>query len=213
MSFRDEALIFVVNNGQASWNRTAECLWSTGTHIGGKANLANQYGGESRLEKFFIHMLGVQQLNIDMVYDELLGITSQNATVNRVKDLLWAFNSMLETTEAGSFVRQPLQLLERPILPVRYSDGSVYLQNSGVQFAITDRAQLEELFGSRINLLDFDLAEVRALKPALVWAGLEDRYLSRLVQETTSLVDSSAKYAVSEPRYDIRMKAHGVLRY
>jgi len=86
------------------------------------------------------------------------------------------------------------------------------LQTGRVHFAVIDRKDLEEKFASSVRMLDFTMREAHDLKPLLEWAGLEDRFLSRMVKETR-ILGSGTKYAVSDPKYDIKNKAHGLLRY
>ena len=62
-----------------------------------------------------------------------------------------------------------------------------------------------------MKTLDFIDREVRSLEPFLRWAGLDARYISRNAKEITSL-GSGSLTPVSEDRYDIRKKAHGLVR-
>ena len=152
-------------------------------------------------------------LNVRMVFDELLGMTpQQNAqAVPDVKNRLESLSSLLQT-ESLSEERPPGRLLDCPIWPVRQPGGRVLLQTGRVCFAIIDRKPLEEKFASRVQMLDFTMRETHVLKPLIEWAGLEDRYLSRMVNETP-ILGSGTKHAVSDPKYDIKKKAHGLLRY
>ncbi|RYP78352.1 hypothetical protein DL771_000537 [Monosporascus sp. 5C6A] len=131
-------------------------------------------------EKFFVDILGVRRLDASIVYSELLALSAEEATVTH-----------------------------RPILPVRGVDGRVSLQTKNEAFAIVDRKRLGGIFRDDIPFLDFTTNEICQLKPLLVWASLEDRYLSRLVRETSAL-ESRRTFSISEPRQDIRRKARGI---
>lgn len=203
--FETEALIFA-DVGPQKWYKLSQCLWSAPTSIRGKINLSTVYGGE--LEDFFLNKLGVRKLDVDVVYQELLELDLKEATVDHVKDLLWTMNSQLELdTPKGSAEN----LLKRPIIPVRDVGGRVSLQSCNTEFAIVDRKTLDEIFGRRVKVLDFTTNEVCQLRPFIKWAGLEDRYLSRLVKET-SVLNSGVKVPISDLTQDISKKAYGLLR-
>ncbi|OIW34078.1 hypothetical protein CONLIGDRAFT_667268 [Coniochaeta ligniaria NRRL 30616] len=206
----NDSLIFVpcTTEDAEEWCDVDSCIWSTApTGVRGKVNLATQY---PTLEDFFVHKLGVQKLNLSMVYDELLSLTPQDTTVTEVKAHLWTFNSLLRTETLGDGLT-PLRLLEKSILPIRYPDGQVCLRAAGTEFAIIDHRSLGNRFHGMVKTLDFSDREVRSLQPFLKWAGLEDRYISCTVKETATL-GSGDKLPVSEQRFDIKKKAHGLLR-
>ncbi|KAI1773105.1 hypothetical protein F4818DRAFT_443468 [Hypoxylon cercidicola] len=184
------------------WYKPSQCLWSsTSTPIRGRVNLSDAY--EPEFEQFFVEVLGVRGVDANLVYNELLELKPTEASVGHVKDLIWNLNSLLEI-EHPNFSKLPL-------LPLRF-DGRAFLplfDNS--EFAILDRKPLVPIFGDKITLLDFTYQEVFQLKPFIEWAGLEDRYLSRLVKETSTL-DSSDKLPISDASQDVRTKAYGLYR-
>ncbi|KAK3936617.1 hypothetical protein QBC46DRAFT_461396 [Diplogelasinospora grovesii] len=206
--FNEEALILVPLRDGEAWRKTWECLWSSAAEIRGKSNLLGHYGEEHK--DFLLQSLGVPKLDISMVFDELVSLDAAQTTVGVIKNLLWSFNSLLQTEAIPESV-QPARLLERPILPVKDPNGRVRLHASSTEFAIIDRRPLEDQFGGRVKMLDFTLSEVRQLRPFLEWPGLETRYLSRLVR-VDSVLDSGTQWPVSDRRFDIRTKAHGLLR-
>jgi hypothetical protein len=208
--FDENSLIFAsyTAEDEPKWQKANDCIWSTATGLRGKVNLATQYPA---LESFFVQKLGIQKLNLRMVYDELLGMEPQHTTtVAEIKAQLWSFNSLLRTETLGGS-QTPPRLLKKSILPIRYPDGQVSLRAADTEFAIRDHKSLGGRFCDKVKTLDFSDREVRSLEPFLKWAGLEDRYISRLVKETTTL-GSGDKFPISEQRYDIRKKAHGLLR-
>lgn len=186
-----------------------DCIWSSvsASGVGSRTNLATQY---PTLEAFFVRKVGVEKLTLSMVYDELLSLSPQDTTVAEFKTQIWSFNSLLKTETLGEGQTPPL-LLEKPILPIRYPGGQVCLRAANTQFAVVDHKSLGDRFHDKVKTLDFHDREVRKLKPFLRWAGLEDRYISCKVKETTNL-GSGDNFPVSEPRYNIRKKAHGLLR-
>ncbi|KAJ4286393.1 hypothetical protein N0V88_008016 [Collariella sp. IMI 366227] len=136
------------------------------------------------VEKFFLELLSVNTLDITMVYDELISADTRGLTPERVKDLLWSLNSLFPTDQLRKD-QSPKRLFQDP--------------------------NLEELFRPQVKIMDFTLSEVHKLEPLLKWGRLENRFLSVLVEEK-SVLDSGEKHAVSEPKFDIKSKAHALLR-
>ncbi|KAI0850576.1 hypothetical protein F5Y00DRAFT_232702 [Daldinia vernicosa] len=204
-ALENDALIFA-DVGPQKWYMPSQCLWCASSPIRGRVNLRNVYGGD--MESFFVEKLAVRVLDADIVHNELLELKPEEATTERVKDLLWTFNSQIELKD---FNTSPEKLLERRILPVRDVGGNVALHSAETGFGIIDRKKLGDAFYDKVKILDFTVNDVVKLKPLIKWAGLEDRYLSRLVQETSGL-DSGLKTPISDPIQDIRRKAYGLLR-
>ncbi|KAI1651515.1 uncharacterized protein F4817DRAFT_356018 [Daldinia loculata] len=204
-AFKNNALIFA-DVGPHKWYIPSQCLWCTSSAIRGKVNLRNVYDGN--LESFFVEKLAVRGLDADIIYNELLELDPEEATTEHVKDLLWTFNSYIELEH---FDTSPEKLLERRILPVRDAGGNIALHSAETGFGIIDRKKLGDIFYDKVKILDFTVNEIVRLKPLIKWAGLEDRYLSRLVQET-SVLDSGLKMPISDPIQDIRKKAYELLR-
>lgn len=95
-------------------------------------------------------------------------------------------------------------------LPVKLRSGAIDWQDRSGQFAIIDRREYGELFSGRVNFLDFTLEEVHSLRSLLVGLGLEDRYTSKTVQETTTVRGGLASERLSK---DLRRKAYAICRY
>lgn len=66
-------------------------------------------------------------------------------------------------------------------------------------------------FRDMAKTLDFTMDEVHELRPFIRWAGLQHRYLSCMVEEIPD-VGLGWKFPVSDPRFDVRRKAHGLVR-
>ncbi|KAF3059432.1 hypothetical protein GL218_05145 [Daldinia childiae] len=146
--------------------------------------------------------------NAEIIYNELLELDPEKATAEHVKELLWNFNSYIELEH---FNTSPEKFLERRVLPVREVGGNTTLRSAETGFGIIDRKRLGDIFYDKVKIFDFTVNEIVKLKPLIKWAGLEDRYLSRLVQET-SVLDSGLKIPISDPVQDIKKKAYGLLR-
>lgn len=194
-TFEREALICGFDD---AWHTASDCLWSSTTPIRGKLILNNLYGND--LRDFFVGVLGVSELTAELVYDKLAAKDGPE---------LLAFNSFLA---AGSGGFDPAAVIANPVFPVRFPNGKVSLRTGTEKFALIDRKLLGEDFAALAKFLDFGMEEVRILQPLFQWAGLEDRYLSRAVEEITSADTESAR-PISTPHRDIRRNAHALLRY
>jgi hypothetical protein len=206
-SFETGALIYFDHNGTPGWHKPSECVWSDTTHIHGKIAVNAQY---SDLKDLFVETLQVPQLDLTMVLDQLLAARSLSLPVLEVKELLKTLNSFLRTESSPP---SPSRLLNARIFPVREpSSGNVVLCTSNAQFALVDREGPPSRFIEVVRVLDFTLQEIRHLKPLLAWTGLESRYLSRGMRET-SRVGDGVQVPVSQPHRDLRRKAYALLRY
>ncbi|KAM7185751.1 hypothetical protein V8F20_011688 [Naviculisporaceae sp. PSN 640] len=210
--FEQKSLIFVNKNGQPSWHKTADCLWSSTAEILGKATLNDHY---EDLRSFFVDVLGVQTLTLQIVYDDLVESRPQRPrTVNDIKNTIWSFNSLIQTEPDMRRQLDPEPVLKASVFPVRYpGDGGKRLVSAkDVEFAIVDREHLAGRFEGRIKFLDYDLAEVRRLQPFLEWCNLGHRYISRSVKEITSVSSGQTGRSISNSHRDIKRKAHAILR-
>lgn len=150
-------------------------------------------------------------MSLSTIHDQLLRTcASGSATVGRVKELLTSFNSLLPAAKTQP---TPDKLLKCEFMPVTLClFGESDLCTSETEFFIADRADLFTAFGERVPCLDFSLQEVCQLRPLIVWAGLESRYLSRCVHEA-SRVEGGVEMPISNPDRDVKRKAYGLLRY
>ena len=185
----------------------SECLWSETCDISGKFVVNRLY---PEFEDFFVHTLGVGRPDAHMVVDELVKIGSQESVqLSRLRSALAALNSMLDRETAAPISDA---LVQSRIFPIRQLDGSVDAVSFSQDFIIPDNPPLAQRFSGKLRMLDFSVEEIHRLRPLIHWAGLEARYLSAVVQET-SCVTSSAVFPVTSSSLDLKMKAHAMLRY
>lgn len=193
------------------WLSTSQCLWSSATRIPGLVTLNEDY---EELRDFFLDVLEIPEMTLPMVLDKLeneaIQLTAQDA-----KDTLLTCSSLLGEENEENLIRLKQErrslLLERRIFPVRLANGELYLCKGSEQFALIDRDSLAEEFGGKAKFLDFDMDEIRLLRPAISWFGFEGRYLSKMVREISS-ADSASARPISAPQSEIRRRAHALLR-
>ncbi|KAJ0152697.1 Benzoate 4-monooxygenase [Fusarium oxysporum f. sp. albedinis] len=206
-TFAEEPLIYFNIGNVSRWYTVGECLWSSATQIRGRVALNDLYPD---LEDFFVSFLGVQELTLDMAYDELkeMGSRVPPPSVAAVKETIWALNSLLDTT-ADPPDEEPIS--RGTVFPVRCPNKSVKLQSGRTQFAIADRKALGDIFAPQAKMLDFTLDEVRRLRPFLSWLDLESRYLSTSVREISTVAGGLMDKLQYRDR-EFRQKADGLFR-
>ncbi|KAF4971125.1 hypothetical protein FSARC_1958 [Fusarium sarcochroum] len=202
-AFEASPLIFVEQKGVSGWYTTSECLWSSTITVRGKVTLDETY---SKLKDFFVNKLGVVSLTPRMVYDELRKSSPSN--IKETKMALFASNEFLET---APIYLDPEPVRKAKVFPVRNPDGTSVLSSIDMDFAIGDRDNLRAKFEDKISLLDFELGDVCRLKPLIDWLRLQDRYLSRCVQEDTS-ISENVELPISSKKRDLKNKAYHIAR-
>ena len=192
--------------GQPSWHKPSQCVWSKAAKLRGRVSLNEDY---EDLEELFTLVFGVKQVDLLMAIDELEHIASrQSASVSDVKESIWAVNSLLSTE---TNLPEPSRILESSIFPIRYPDSSVRCGTAAPEFFIVDREQLRQYFAAKVKLLDFTLEEVVRLRPFIHWTCLQSRYLSYCTKEVTSFPGEGAS-PISYPDRQIRRRAYPFLR-
>lgn len=161
------------------------------------------------MQDVFVEALGVPELTVELVYDELVAATGEDGvmlSVEGAKEALRVFNSLL-VANGGGYGFDPEDVLVNPVFPVRFPNGKVVFRTATEDFALRDRKFMEEA-----KFLDFEMEEVRLLQPLFHWAGIENRYLSREVTEITGTDTESAR-PISIPHREVKRHAHVLLRY
>ncbi|KAF5538359.1 ATPase-like ATP-binding domain-containing protein [Fusarium mexicanum] len=203
-AFEASPLIYCeTRHGESGWYKTSDCLWSSETVIRGKAVLDECW---EAYENFFVGKLGVKLLTLQMVYDELRQSSGKNTEETKVAVL--SLNGLLQT-EMTRLDPEPIR--QAKVFPIRYPTGTVVLSSVSVDFAIGDRDKLKMMFRDKVALLDFEMDEVRRLRPLIEWLRLQDRYLSNSVEESTFICSDSER-PISTPNRDLKRKAYHIAR-
>ncbi|KAF4973514.1 hypothetical protein FSARC_211 [Fusarium sarcochroum] len=137
-----------------SWHKTSQCLWSSETEMHGWAILESHY---TDLRRFFVELLGVKTLSLELVYNELLQLgSSPDTTINQVKANIWTLNTFITIS---STLPDAAKLRNSKILPVKHPQGPETICDSTTDFAIVDRMHLGSLFEHRVPTLGFTFDE------------------------------------------------------
>ncbi|EHK18343.1 uncharacterized protein TRIVIDRAFT_47475 [Trichoderma virens Gv29-8] len=206
-NFASKALIYTKSD--ECWNTVSQCLWSCATTIRSKKVLESDY---KEMRSFFVGILGVETLNLGLIYTELSKLGESTPTVELVKEQLFAFRDHLNTIRDYPDVKPDL-MRKFKIFPVRQPGINQNIQfcDGNAEFAIADRRPLEDNFRQKIRTLGFTFDEIHALGPVIRWLGLEERYLSRLVTETSKVEESDRVLNYSLSR-NIESRARALCR-
>lgn len=120
-----------------------------------------------------------------MFVEELkrLATSDGDPPVSKIKDLIRDIDDLGPNTD----VLEPLKFCN--ILPVQGADGQVRLKNTNDVFAIVDRVEYENLFKGRVAILAYTIEDLHKLRGFLTALGIEQRYMSLLVEETSTAKD------------------------
>ena len=145
------------------------------------------------LERFFRDKVGVRIMSLKILMEQLVRVSSPGNTPDgqEVKAIMMNAGQILATDPSSEAIRPILPDLRRNrYLPVHRGDTWLFMKTSE-SFFIVDHERYATAFGGKINLLDFDYAEMTSLHPLFQVLGLEHRYLSRNV-ETETVVSEAA---------------------
>ncbi|KAF5976053.1 hypothetical protein FCOIX_7307 [Fusarium coicis] len=210
--FETSPLIFIPDGPYKGWHKSTEVLWSSNTDLCGMGTLDDTYG---TLRELFVAKLGIKPLSLRILYDRL--IKSPRSNPQQMKEAIFILNDFLRS-EPAFLDPQPVRNAE--IFPIRDPDGTVALRSVETEFAIGDNDNLRMRFEKRISFLDFSLLEFHRLKPFFQWLKVEDRYLSRCVQDSVTnvteglhqplrpLVDYTKLYLTDKARYIARVASN-----
>ena len=139
-----------------------------------------------------------------MLIDEVLAIADQEPPrIQAIKDLFKELNSFGPRAPALD------RLKGSPVIPVKCTDGLFRLLKATDAFAIIDRVPYMELFANKIPVMDYSREETHMLESFISALGLEERYISRLVQELSTVNGASNDMILSNR---IRRRAHFIVR-
>lgn len=185
---------------QKKWYSTSSCLWAEATRIAQTVAIATQY---AQLQDFF-QELGVKAPNIDTFIQELKALAhGERATISEVKHLM----SEINRREPKEEVLEELKSLN--ILPVKQANGTVALRSTGYNFSIVDRREYGNAFEGKAPILHFTMEEVHEMQLFLSALGLQDRYMSRIVEEKSTVEGGERDPDLS---YEFRQKAYALFR-
>src|SRR6201999_4083380 len=135
---------------------------------------------------FFVGQLKVETPSLATFIEELKELlrSDKNASIEEVKEHIRNINRYAPMTkDIEGFDLESLEFL-----PSRNPDGGVTLVNPSSDFAIVDRIEYGNAFKDKVSILDFTLEESHTLRPFLSALGLENRFMSLNVEESSTVL-------------------------
>jgi hypothetical protein len=147
-----------------------------------KASVATEHADRTH---FFQDILSIQKPSRDMHITALKTLT---ALGNPNKED--TFREMINISAFGLIPASAKKdLTACKCFPVRLPSGEIQWMSCNSEFGVVDRSEYGRIFKDHASLLDFSIEEVHDASIFLIGMGLEGRYMSKLVQETTEVRD------------------------
>jgi hypothetical protein len=206
--FHDSELIFALPD---KWLSPEKCIWYENGQIKGRVNLYPQYD----LRRFLVGFLEIQVPDVGMLVSELKSVATSTKSVETAKKLI------LDISALGPSKTELKTLWKYAIYPVRVGNQPPQLRKRDRDFAIVDRERLSRalqgpVVKGALAVLDFlEIEDVRRLRDFIVACGIEDRYLSDVVEETSAVPGRVADLLEPDPSLtsSLRRRAHALFRY
>ncbi|KAF5017581.1 hypothetical protein F66182_10471 [Fusarium sp. NRRL 66182] len=199
LSFKENKRILLVSGNDLAWHPSTDCVWAPKLENPKVLNPSECYPD---LERFFVGLLGIPKINIGNVYADIINFHNRimldpsYPPKEQAKRLLVALSE--EIPKYGHLLDRET-ILQSEVFPVFRPDGKVRLCSASTPFFIADREYLRHGFINGLDLLHVDATTVWLLEPFFVWAGLEDRYLSRNVEEVARFSDGAVEAEEATP--------------
>lgn len=184
------------------WYLLRDCIWATDdVQIPDKASIASQF---ARMQFFFVTLLGVQPPSLGMHLQALIQTSASN-TRNKT-DMI---RLMLNVCAFQPGRDEVAQLLNHSIFPTKTSDGRLVWKSAVDSFGILDRLEHQRVFDSHFDRLDLTIEEIHQVKVLLIALGLENRWSSRTVSESTAVRGSRPSLSMTT---NFQAKAYAICR-
>ncbi|KAF2463270.1 uncharacterized protein BDR25DRAFT_320119 [Lindgomyces ingoldianus] len=201
--FLDKKLIFANGN----WHTLSACLWESKFHLSGYHLLHHIY---PELERFFVKHLKVKIGSPLLLIENFQRIAEKgHPNKNEIGRTLKQIGRIFLEPDLDETSLRALDKLKRvPFLPLADVDGKSKLVGINDEFAIPDHPRYAKAFEGHLVLLDFEVADVPALDSLFKHFGLTGRYLSTMVNETSTV---SQDFTEDELRGDhLRRRAYAL---
>lgn len=188
---------------QEAWAPPSACIWADDSiQIPRKHSIIIDY---APLEDFFHNTLGVKKPDVPMLVNAVQEIsTLQPPPVDQLKDIFMAISEMSPANE------DLMRLRSTDFLPVQLLNGDTKLVKPSADFSVVDRTGYGEAFEGKAVLLKLSPTEAHSCRSMLVGLGLQDRLMSKAVEEITM-----AERGIPNPGLtrNFQWKAYALFRY
>ncbi|QSS52986.1 hypothetical protein I7I53_00094 [Histoplasma capsulatum var. duboisii H88] len=197
-TIRTDKLIYI-SSGQL-WVGPESCVWAEAPKIGGKYGISAAY---SQHQALFQGLLDIQVPTINN-YVAQLKMLASDATSRAIdfKTAMYSIHSMCP--KAGDIE----DLRDLQFLPVQMPNGNIEILRPVDTFFFSDTLEYQSTFHGKAPLLKISLEEHRKLYRVLEALGLEDRYISTIVEERVVVEQMEPEPSRQETRFFQRKAKH-----
>ncbi|KAM0208436.1 hypothetical protein ACHAPA_003587 [Fusarium lateritium] len=203
--FAEKSILAVAPGETVTWVNASDCSWSPKLESPDINDLSKHY---TELFEFFVNFLQVEQNDAGLIFDTLMNVSSLSPDCSRDNTARGLLVAVSQRIPEYGHIFDKERFSQSNVFPVSTADG-VFLCASSMEFSIADRQNLKEAFAGKLNLLDFDPKTIWMLDNLLVWAGLDQRYLSRHVEDQGP---ANENFKSIELPYELSSKAEHLLR-
>ncbi|KAK5123901.1 hypothetical protein LTR85_002097 [Meristemomyces frigidus] len=138
------------------------------------------------LRKLFVDFLDVKDADATSIIDELCGVNGAVEQIDAIKTLLLALSGCPFSNASERTALQPLLKADMEIFPIRDEDDTLRLVALREKcWFIPDLTSLQNAFMGKVAMPDLRTKELATMRPLLDTLGLQDRLLSKHVNEET----------------------------
>lgn len=188
--------------GSKTWHAPSSCIWApVKVQLPGKISLATAY---TKQRRFFEDVLKIPKPSVQMHIAAL----QDRARTHPIKAaILQEMQNICAFSPSTDLLRD--KLADCKCFPIQRPSGKIDWMASTEEFAIADRKEYASIFIDKIDILDFSLDEVHAVRSILSALGLERRFMSKVVREETNVKDGTPLASLTA---GLRRKAYAICR-
>ncbi|PGH03863.1 hypothetical protein GX51_03851 [Blastomyces parvus] len=191
--------LIYISAGQL-WVGPESCVWADAPNIGGKYGISAAY---SEHQALFQGLLRIQVPTVKSYIAQIKTLTLDTTSkVSEFKTAIYRIHAMYP--KAGDIE----DLRDLRFLPVGMPNGNIEMLRPVDTFFISDTREYQSTFHGKAPLLNFSLEENRRSYRVLEALGLEDRYISRIVEERVVVEQMDPEPSLRETRAFQRKAKH-----
>ncbi|KAL4744652.1 hypothetical protein BDW72DRAFT_212314 [Aspergillus terricola var. indicus] len=195
--FESRKLIYIPH--EDSWIPSTICVWSAFPFTNGQYAIRHIYPG---LEDLFVDRLRVDVPDIGSYVEKICFMAPEDSIISETLVVLKELSSLRPTAN-------DLKLLKLvKFLPVRKGTNHIVFAKVDDPYFIVDDDRLQ--VDARVPVLDFTPEDVCCLRGFFSALGLQERYVSSQLTDTTVVTSNADKSA--ELTHDLRQRAQSLLR-
>ncbi|KAF2094595.1 hypothetical protein NA57DRAFT_80394 [Rhizodiscina lignyota] len=189
--------------GSKTWHAPSSCIWAPAkVQLPGKVSLATAY---TKQRRFFEDVLEIPKPSVHM---HIAALQDRARTHPNKAAIFHEMQNICAFSPSADLLRD--KLADCTCFPIRRPSGKIDWMASAEGFAIADRKEYASIFRDKIDILDFSLDEIHAVRAVLSALGLERQFMSKAVREETKVKDGMPLDSLTA---DLRSKAYAICRF